>query len=691
MALSQQFLQQAATESDADVLREIIRFHEQRYYVQNKPLLGDTEYDALFRQLQALETSNPALVSPDSPTQRVGSDLNQGFRTVPHLVPMLSLDNSYDAGDIRAWDQRCRDTLRGQDITYCVEPKFDGASISLVYENDLLIRAVTRGNGLQGDDITLNARRIRNIPLRAPFGRYGIEQIEIRGEVLMSKQSFARFNALLEKEGSALMANPRNAASGSLRMKDPAEVDRRQLEAFLYSAGYYTLAHPDDSKLPQTHTGWLQALQDLGFRSPATEKRLFSTVEDLISYLGRAEAERDELPYEIDGLVIKINSLEQQEKLGMTSHHPRWAMAYKFSARQATTVLEKVMFQVGRTGAVTPVAKLRPIAVGGVTVSSISIHNEEYIIQKELMLGDTVIIERAGDVIPQIVQSLPELRPPEAAPIVFPTHCPVCSAALHRPPGEAVWRCINPGCEAQVLERIIHFVSRDAMDIRSLGEANIRRFYQQGWLKDIPGIYKLPYDRISGQEGFGKKSVENLKTAIEGSLSQPMHRLLYGMGIRYVGETTAKTLARAVSHLLDLRHFSREQLLALEDIGPKVAGSVQEFFGEPASVQTLQQLEALGLNLKNEQGSRPAGSTAFEGKTFLFTGTLTRLKRNDAEALVEARGGKLLSGVSSKLNYLVTGAEAGSKLEKAKKINTVQVLSETAFMEMMEEAAADPG
>jgi DNA ligase (NAD+) len=405
-------------------------------------------------------------------------------------------------------------------------------------------------------------------------------------------------------------------------------------------------------------------------------------IEGVIEHITNFEIKRDGLPYEIDGMVIKVNDLQLQDKLGMTSHHPRWAIAFKFKARQATTILIGVDFQVGRTGAVTPVAKLEPVQVGGVTVSSISIHNEEYIKEKDLMLGDTVLIERSGDVIPQIVKSFTELRKGNEQKINFPTSCPVCNHQLYKPQDEAVWRCTNINCQAQVVERIIHFVSKDAMDIKSFGDANVRKFYELGFLKDVPSVYTLPFDAIKKTGGFGEKSITNLQAAIEASKTQPLHRIIYGLGIRYVGETTAKTLANAVEHLNDFANYTEEQLLQLEDVGVKVAKSIIDFFSNPQNISLINRLEALGIILKNEKKTFIVDGN-LTGKTFLFTGTLNQLKRSDAEAMVENNGGKIVSGVSSKLNYLVAGQDAGSKLEKAKKINTIQIISEEEFLKIL--------
>ena len=679
------------TADDLEHLRNILRFHEYRYYVQNDPLISDFEYDSLYKLLEKTEKENPVLITPDSPTQRVGAGLVKDFPKVEHLVPMLSLENSYNAADLLDWDRKARELSLLDVVEYCVEPKFDGASISLIYENDLLTRAATRGDGVTGDEITSNTKKIKSVPLSAKFSQFGIEQIEIRGEVLINKNNFKAYNQKLMEEGLPPLANPRNAAAGSLRIKDTAEVGRRNLEAFLYHVSYLvnrplSIADGDQPSTinhqPSTHSGMLEMLWELGFRSPKKEMIVVKGIDKVIEHINEFEALRDKLPYEIDGMVIKVNSLPLQEKLGMTSHHPRWAIAYKFKARQATSKLIGVEFQVGRTGAVTPVAKIEPVQVGGVTVSSISIHNEEYIKEKNILLGDTILIERSGDVIPQIVKSFPELRKGEEAVIQFPVVCPVCHHQLFKPEEEAVWRCININCEAQVVERIIHFVSKDAMDVKSFGEANVRKFYTEGLLKDVPGIYTLDFDAINKIEGFGKKSVDNLQAAIEASKSQPLHRLIFGLGIRYAGETTAKTLANAVEQVLDFKNYSEEQLQQMEDVGIKVASSIYRFFHDEANIQMIEKLGQLGVSLVNQK-KQVAENDSLSGQTFLFTGTLNKLKRTEAEALVEKNGGKIVSGVSSKLNYLVVGEDAGSKFEKAKKITSIKIINEEDFIKLL--------
>lgn len=665
-------------------LRNVLRFHEYRYYILNEPLIADVEYDQLYKALEQIEANNPQLITPDSPTQRVATALTKEFPTVAHLVPMLSLENSYNADDLIDWDRKAREMAKLDVIEYCIEPKFDGASISLVYEDDRLVRGVTRGDGVRGDEITTNIRQIRSVPLTAPFAAYGVQLAEIRGEVLMNKTSFKNYNDKLAEQNLPPLANPRNAAAGSLRIKDPREVGRRNLEVFLYHISYHSLNPGAGEPMElSTHGSALDLLHDLGFRAPRKEKKVVRGIDAVIEYCKEFEAKRDELPYEIDGMVIKVNDVELQDRLGMTTHHPRWAIAFKFKARQGTSVLRSVEFQVGRTGSITPVAKIDPVHIGGVTVRSISLFNEDVIREKDLMIGDTVLVERAGDVIPYIVKPLSELRSGNEKRISFPECCPVCNTSLIKLEEEAAWRCDNINCPAQVVEHIIHFTSKDAMDIRGLGDALVRKFYDMGLLKKVPGIYRLPFDEIRKLEGFGERSIANLSAAIEKSREQPLHRLIFALGIRYVGETTAKTLAHSVNNLMDLTSMTVEELQSLEDIGPKVAKSVHEFFNNVDNIAMLNELEELGLTFANLK-KQHSGDNNLEGLTFLFTGTLPTLKRSDAEQMVEEHGGKILSGVSSKLDYLVAGEEAGSKLEKAKKISSVKIISEAEFLRILQ-------
>lgn len=682
--LLQHLSEKQSAKIDVAELRDVLRFHEYRYYILNDPLISDYEYDQLYKALEKTEADDPSLVTSDSPTQRVAKGLGNDFKKVQHLVPMLSLENSYNADDLIDWERKAREASGLDTIEYCVEPKFDGASISLIYEDDMLVRGATRGDGTEGEEITTNIRQIKSIPLSAAFSTYGIKQIEIRGEVLLSKKNFKAYNDQLAEENLPPLANPRNAASGSLRIKDAKEVARRNLEAFLYHVGFITMHNVKSTMYDvlKTHSDALKMMWNLGFRSPEKEKKILKGINAVVDHINEFEDKRDELPYEIDGMVIKVNDLQLQDKMGMTSHHPRWAIAYKFKARQGTSKLRAVDYQVGRTGAVTPVAKIDPVAIGGVTVTSISLHNEEFIAEKDLMIGDTVLVERAGDVIPYIVKSMPELRTGNEEKINFPSACPVCNSKLVKPETEAVWRCVNYYCEAQVTERIIHFTSKDAMDIRGMGDANVRKFHALGYLKDIPSLYQLPFDKIKLLEGYGAKSVDNLQAAIENSKQQPLYRLINALGIRFVGEATAKTLANSTKHLLDIADKSAEELQQLEDVGPRVAGSIYDFFHNKENISLLKKLEELGVQLKNDQKDRKHGGN-LEAVTFLFTGTMPSLKRSQAEQMAEEQGGIILSGVSAKLNYLVVGEDAGSKLEKAKKISTIKIINEDEFIALL--------
>lgn len=681
----QLLLNDAGSASDTILLlREAINYADWKYYVQSDPVLADKEYDDLYKKLKHLEDQYPEQVTADSPTQRVAMGLSERFPAVSHLVPMLSLENTYNAEDLTDWDRKCRELAETDELTYCVEPKYDGASVSLVYDDGNLVRGATRGDGVMGEDVTINVKQIKAIPLSAPLLQYGIRQVEIRGEIVIHKKVFETYNKQRIADGQPPLANPRNAASGTLRILDPSEVRKRGLNAILYSISDYTLAdgavRPDVLK---THYGSLQWLYSMGFPAPAREMKVFKTIDEVIAYCADFELRRDDLPFEVDGLVIKVNDYALQDRMGMTSHHPRWAVAYKFKARQATSKLLRVEFQVGRVGSITPVAKIEPVPIGGVTVSSVSLFNEDVIREKDLRIGDTVLVERAGDVIPYIVKPLTELRTGDEQPIVYPTHCPACASLLERLPDEAAWRCININCPVQVAERIIHFASKDAMDIRSLGAANVQKFHDLGLLPDIPGIYHIDWERVKGMDGFGEKSVTNLQQAIEQSKGQPLYRVIFGLGIRHVGETTAKTLASAVVHLTDFYSWNIEQLSALQDIGPKVAQSVVDFFARDENKRMIELLQTAGVNLINDhRGQRPADG-ALAGKTFLFTGTLSHFKRSDAEAMVEAKGGAILGGVSSKLNYLIVGEDAGSKLEKAKKLGSVNILTEVEFLDLI--------
>lgn len=672
-------------------LRSVIRYHDWRYYVLFEPIATDFEYDSLFKKLKQLEEAYPKFQAADSPTQRVALGLSNNFPAVKHIAPMLSLDNSYNAEDLRSFDEKIKKLTKEENIEYTLEPKFDGTGISLVYNNNQLSRAVTRGDGTTGEEITNNAKTLKSIPLSADFASRNIAEIEIRGEVLIRKSTFEALNAARAAADEKTFANARNTAAGAMRQKDPSEVAKRGLEAFVYYVGHAEDADGNSQLVDviPTHHETLDMLYKLGFKAPMKETSKCANIEEVIEKVQEWEEKRDDYPYEIDGMVVKVNNLELQENLGATSHHPRWAIAFKFKAKETTTKLLGIEYQVGRTGAITPVAKLEPAALAGVTVSSISIHNEEYIQEKDIRIGDMVVIERAGDVIPQIVRVIKEARDGSETPVQFPTNCPDCASQLDRPEGEAAWRCLNAVCPSKLVESMIHFVSRDAMDIEGLGKSQVQRFHELGHLKGIADIYRLPYEELEKLEGLGKRSITKMKTAIEESKNQPMERVFYGLGIRHAGRGTSRIFAKQVDRLDELSSWPTDRMEELEDVGPIVAKSVADWFAAPENQQLIQELLSLGLTMK---GSKPAEgessveeSGMFAGTTWLFTGTLEQMGRKEAGTLVESLGGKLLSGVSAKLNYLVAGAKAGSKLAKAQKIDAIKILTEEEFLGMLDQ------
>jgi DNA ligase (NAD+) len=670
----------------AKALRAVINYHDWRYYVLSEPLVTDFDYDTLFKTLKEIESENPALVTPDSPTQRVARTLTGEFESVAHLAAMLSLDNSYNEADLVDFDRRVKDLTGADEIEYCIEPKFDGASIALVYENDALVRAATRGDGAVGEDITNNAKALASIPLSANFSKYGIYKIEIRGEVIIRRDVFEKMNEERKAKGEKTFQNARNTASGSLRLKDPAESARRKLEAVLYHVSF---AEDKDGKNllagklhSQYHT--IEILYACGFKSPIHELKVCQGVQNSLAFIHEWETKRINFNIDTDGMVIKVNDLKLQQKCGYTSHHPRWAMAFKFQAKQAQSKLLDVEYQVGRTGAITPVAKIQPVALAGVTISSISLHNEDFILEKDIHIHDTVIVERAGEVIPYIVGIVPDLRGKDAKVIHFLRHCPSCQKELVKPEGEAVWRCDNADCPAQAEERIIHFVSKDAMDIDGFGRAIVVDFIQRSYIKTMEDIYRLPYNDIRQLEGWGERSVENLKAGIEDSKNRPLWRLLNALGIRHVGVNTSKDLTQHLKNIFELKNYTLDDLTNIEGIGPKVAQSIFDFFQNEGNMELLHHLKGFGVNTENRQQDNAAKSNKLEGKTFLFTGSLQQFTRDRAKELVEEHGGKLLSGVSANLNYLVTGEDAGSKLSKAKKIPSIQIISEEEFLKLVD-------
>ena len=688
----------------ADLI-SVLRYHEWKYYVQNDPVISDFEYDQLYKALEKLEAAHPELLQPDSPTQRVGQDLSgAAFAQVTHLTPMLSLDNSYDAADLTDFDTSIKKLCQlppESEVAYCVEPKYDGGTIALVYENDRFVRAATRGNGAVGDEITANIRTLRSVPLQAPFSLLGIAKAELRGEALIRKDIFEQVNARRQAAGEVLFANPRNAATGGLRMKDPKETAERGLEAFIYQLGY--AEGPDGTALTDrftAHDESIALLEQSGFKTPMTpthaEQHLPATktcqnIEEVIGFCAQWQEYRDEYPYELDGMVVKVNSIALQLRCGYTNHHPRWAIAFKFKARQATTRLRDVEFQVGKTGAITPVAKLEPVPLAGVTVSNVSLHNEEFIRSKDIRIGDQVLVERAGDVIPYIVKPLEELRDGSERPVVFPEYCPfdeTRTVRLSRAGEEAAWRCPSCTCGQQEYQKYVFHASKNAMDIEGLSKATIERFMALGWLNSLPDLYRLDYNQIAQLEGFGKKSAENLQNAIEKAKKNPVHRLLHSLSIHHLGQKASRLLAAELNHVLDLCGWDLEKYQTIKDIGPVLAQKVLDYFHDERNVAMLRELEALGVNLTaTEEDRKPDVNTegVLYGKSILFTGTLSQMTREQAEARASAAGASIASGVSKHLSILVVGEKAGSKLKKAEALGSVTIWTEAEFLEQTAE------
>ncbi|MEE9439859.1 MAG: NAD-dependent DNA ligase LigA [Saprospiraceae bacterium] len=694
--LSKKFLaDNSISPFDIEVLRTVIRFHEWKYYVANDPIISDFEYDILYKKLEALENANPALVTLDSPTQRIASDLNPDMPTITHTVPMLSLANSYNAEDLIDFNRQVLKLCGlkpGAEVSYCIEPKFDGGSIALVYENDYLIRGATRGNGAQGEDMTPNAKAMPSIPLKAKFSSLGIVKAELRGEALIRRDNFEKINKQRADQGKALFANPRNAATGGLRMKDPNATRARGLEAFIFQFGYAIDAQGNDM-LPtlKTHDKGIETLGSIGFKIPVKERKVVPNIQGAISFCKAWDEKRDGYDYEIDGMVVKVNNLELQEKCGFTSHHPRWAIAYKFKAKQATTKMINIEYQVGKIGSITPVAKLKPVHIAGVTVSSVSLHNEEFITSKDLRIGDTVVVERAGDVIPYIVKSLEDLRDGSEVPVIFPSECPInktgTPVTLVKTEKEAAWRCPHCICGAQDLQRIIFHVSKVAMDIDGFGKSNVERFFELGWLKDMSDVYNLDYQKISELEGFGTKSAQKMEKSINLAKQNPIHKILHSLSIHHLGKKASKLIAEKLNNILDLKEWTEQQFVDIKDIGPVVAKNVIAFFNQPANIEMLQKMENHGVNLYQKEADKPlevAEDAPLAGKTILFTGSLQKMGRKEAQQLAEKNGAKSISAVSKNLNILVAGEKAGSKLKKAQALGTVKIMSEDEFLALID-------
>lgn len=673
-------------QEDYDDLLDVLRYHERKYYIDNDPQLADPEYDQLFKLAEKIEASHPEWVTAMSPTQRVGSDRMNTQDTIRHLSPMLSLANSYNEEDLVDFDKSVKKILaNGEDIEYTVEPKFDGGSIVVVYENNKLITAATRGDGYIGEDITGNIRTLRTVPLSADFGSSGIDRVELRGEALIPKDRFEEINARREEDGEDLFANPRNAATGGLRMKDPADTAKRGIEAFFYQIAHVE-GNPADDKMINSHFARIQLLRELGFKVPVDGIKKCETIHEVARFCEQWEEKREEYGYEIDGMVVKVDRLDYQNQMGSTSHHPRWAMAYKFKAKQATSTLEEVHYQVGKIGTITPVAKITPTQLAGVTISSVSLHNEDYIKNKDIRLGDQVLLERAGDVIPYIVKSFAELRSGDEEEIQFPEHCPICETSLVREEEEAAWRCPNMNCKAQVLQRIIYHVSKSAMDIDGFGKALVETFYEKGWLRNISDVYHLDYDKIKSLEGFGDKSVQNLEKSIETAKANSLTRILTSLSIHHVGKKASSLVAAEINSIFDLQEWNQEDFIKIKAIGPVVAKNIQDFFSVPENVEILRRMEEYGVDMNQKESDKPlqiAEDAPLAGKTILFTGSLQSMTRSEAKKIAEENGGKSISAVSGNLDILVVGENAGSKLKKAREMGTVDILTEDEFKQLV--------
>jgi len=653
-------------------LRAIIRHHDYCYYVLNSPEISDEEYDALFKKLQELEAKYPELITPDSPTQRVAGQPQEGFATFLHYRPLLSLSNAFTPEEVRDFDKRVKRMLKLESLDYVVELKIDGLAVNLRYENGIFVRGATRGDGVVGEDVTLNLKTIHSIPLRLRGDRIP-RVIEVQGEAYMRKKDLERLNEERKKEGEPLFANTRNAAAGSLRQLDPRITAQRKLDIFNYGAFVI-----DSDYEPSTHWELLNYLKELGFKiNPHIQ--LISDIEEAIRIHEKWEKERKNLDYDIDGLVIKVNSLSYHEMLGATSRSPRWAIAYKFESTYAITQVLDIEVNVGRTGILTPVAVLEPVNVGGAIVKRATLHNEDEIKRKDVRIGDWVMVARAGEVIPEIAGVLKERRMGEEKVFVMPRECPVCHSRAMREEGEVAWRCINASCPAQIKERIRHWASRDAMDIEGLGEKLIDQLVEGGWVKTIPDLYRLNKETLLQLERMGNKSADNLLRAIERSKRRELPRFIYALGIPHVGQFIARLLVEQFGSLDKLKEAKEEELLAIEGIGPTVAESVRQFFSNPQNRHMLEELKSLGVG-PEELKKKEEGPLA--GKTFVFTGTLSNFSRDEARALVEERGGRAADTVSSRVDYVVVGENPGSKLAVARE-KGIKILTEEEFYQLL--------
>jgi DNA ligase (NAD+) len=654
-------------------LRREIRRHDHLYYVLDAPQISDADYDRLYRQLAELEERYPDLITPDSPTQRVAGAPQAEFGRVRHSVPMLSIDTAFAEGEVREFDARIKralDVAADAAVEYVAEPKIDGLAVEIVYEHGAFARGSTRGDGWNGEDISANLRTLKSVPLRL-HGERPPKLLEVRGEVYLEIAKFAELNRAQEEAGKPVFANPRNAAAGSLRQLDPRITALRPLQLFAYGVGLV------EGRTFERHSGILGTLRDLGFRvNPLV--RACKGIDDVLETHRDLGRKREKLPYEIDGMVIKVDRLDLQRRLGERSRSPRWALAYKFEPVEATTTVKEIVVQVGRTGALTPVAVLEPVRVGGVEVARATLHNQDEVDRKDVRAGDTVLVHRAGDVIPEIVKVTDPDRAHRGRRFRMPAKCPVCGGAVERPEGEVVHRCINAACPAQVKERIRHFATKRAMEIEHLGDRTVEQLVDQGLVCDVADVLGLRKEDILKLELFADKSAENLLRSIERAKKTTLSRFLYALGIRHVGEHTAKVLARAFESIEALEKASLEELQRVREVGPELATAVHEFFAEPRNRALVRRLVKAGVDIGPEEKT----GRALEGKTFVFTGTLESMKREEAKALVEAAGARASGSVSAKTDYVVAGEEAGSKLENAKKLG-VRILSEEEFLELI--------